>query len=73
MLHVLIYKTDIVHLILCGCDIWCIMSREEHTLRVCEIRVVRRIFGVRGRQEQRGAEDCVVSVMSVTFHQVLLT
>jgi hypothetical protein len=29
MLHVSIYKTDIFHAILCGCEIWCLMSREE--------------------------------------------
>jgi len=49
MLHALVYKTDIVPVILCGCEIWCLMSREEHRLRVCESRVVRRIFDVKGR------------------------
>jgi len=44
MLHVLKYPV-----ILCGCEIWCVMSREEHRLRVCESRVVVRIFGVGGR------------------------
>jgi len=49
------------------------MLREEHRLWVCEGRVVRRIFGVRGRLEWRGAEDCVVSCMCVALHQILLT
>jgi hypothetical protein len=49
MLHVLICKSDIVPLIYCGFEIWCLVSREEHRLRVCESRVVRRIFDVRGR------------------------
>jgi hypothetical protein len=39
MLHVLIYKTEIVPFILCGCEIWCLTSREEHRLRVCEENV----------------------------------
>jgi len=56
MLHVLIYKTDIVPVILCGCEIWCVLSREEHRLWVCESRVVRRMFGVRGREV--GTEGC---------------
>jgi hypothetical protein len=30
MLHVLFYKTDIVSVILCGYEIWCVTSREEH-------------------------------------------
>ena len=46
MLHVLSYRTDIVTVILCGCEIWCLTSRG-HRLRVCESRVVRRIFDVR--------------------------
>jgi len=49
MLHVLIYKTDIVPVILCGCKIWCLASREEQRLRVCDSRVVRGIFGLRVR------------------------
>ena len=64
---------DIVPVTLCGCVIWCLMSREEHRLRVCDSRVVMRTFDVRGRWEQRGAEDTVVSFMSVTVHQVFLT
>ena len=48
MLHVLIYKTDSVPFILCGCEVGCLRSRKEHRLRVCEGRVVRRIFDVKG-------------------------
>jgi len=39
MLHVLIYKTETVPVILCGCEIWCLTSREEHRLTVFESRV----------------------------------
>ena len=49
MFHVLIYKTDIVPLILCGCEIWSHTSREETRLRVSVSRVVRRIFDMSGR------------------------
>ena len=49
MLHELIYITDNSPVILCGCEIWCINSPKKHRLRVCERRVVRRIFDVRGR------------------------
>jgi len=45
MLHVLIYTTDIP-LILCGCEIWHLMSQELLRWRVCERRVVRRILDV---------------------------
>jgi hypothetical protein len=36
MLHVLSYRTDIVTVIVCGCEIWCLASGEERRLRVCE-------------------------------------
>jgi len=28
MLHVLIYRTEILPVMLCGCEIWCVTSRE---------------------------------------------
>ena len=34
LLHVLIYKTDIFPVILCGCKIWCPKSQQEHRLMV---------------------------------------
>jgi hypothetical protein len=40
-------QTDIVLVILCGFEIWCLTSRAEHGFRICERRAVRRIFGVR--------------------------
>jgi hypothetical protein len=39
-------QTDIVPVILCGFEIWCLTSRAGHRFKVCEKRVVRRIFGV---------------------------
>jgi hypothetical protein len=39
------YKTIILHVVLCGCETWTLMLREEHRLRVFENRVLRRIFG----------------------------
>ena len=38
MLHVLIYKTDIVPVILCWCAVWCVMSKKKNRLMVCEGR-----------------------------------
>jgi hypothetical protein len=39
-----IYKTTILPVVLYGCETWSLMLREEHTLRVFKIRVLRRIF-----------------------------
>jgi hypothetical protein len=35
------YKT----IVLCGCETWFLILREEHRLRVFENRVLKRIFG----------------------------
>ena len=40
-----IYRTIIVSVVLYGCENWSLTSREERRLRVCENRVLRRIFG----------------------------
>jgi hypothetical protein len=40
-----IYKTIILPVVLYGCETWSLTVREEHTLRVFENRVLRRIFG----------------------------
>jgi hypothetical protein len=40
-----IYKTIILPFILYGCKTWSLTLREEHSLRVFENRVLRRIFG----------------------------
>jgi hypothetical protein len=40
-----IYGTIILPVVLCGCETWSLILREEHRLRVFENRVLRRIFG----------------------------
>jgi hypothetical protein len=40
-----IYKTIILPVVLYGCETWFLTLREEHSLRVFENRVLRRIFG----------------------------
>jgi hypothetical protein len=45
VVYVEIYKTIILPVVLYGCETWSLTLREEHTLRVCENRVLRRIFG----------------------------
>jgi hypothetical protein len=43
-IKVKIYKTIILP-VLCGCETWSLILREEHRLRKFESRVLRRIFG----------------------------
>jgi hypothetical protein len=39
-----LYKIIILPLVLFGCETWSLTLKEEHTLRVFENRVLRRIF-----------------------------
>jgi hypothetical protein len=40
-----IYKTIVLPVVLYGCETWSLTLREEHTQRVFENRLLRRIFG----------------------------
>jgi len=40
-----IYRTIILPVVLCGCETWSLTLREERRLRVCENRVLRKVFG----------------------------
>jgi hypothetical protein len=42
-----IYKTEILPIVLYGCETWSFTLREEHRLRVFENRVLRRTFGTK--------------------------
>jgi hypothetical protein len=42
------YKTKILPVLLCGCEIRSVTLREEQRLRVFENRVLRGIFGPKG-------------------------
>jgi hypothetical protein len=44
-LRIKIYTTNILHVILYGCETVSLTLRDEHKLRVFENRVLRRIFG----------------------------
>jgi hypothetical protein len=39
-----IYRTEILSVVLYGCETWSLILREEYGLRVFENRVLRRIF-----------------------------
>ncbi|KAJ4426618.1 hypothetical protein ANN_26416, partial [Periplaneta americana] len=52
-LKVRIYKTVILLVVLYGCETWTLTLREEHSLRVFENNVLRKIFGAK-RDEVTG-------------------
>ena len=41
------YGTIILFFVLCGCETWPVVLREERRLRVFENRVLRRLFGLK--------------------------
>jgi hypothetical protein len=45
-----VYRTIILPVGLYGCETWALTLREEHRLRVFENRVLRRIFGPKGKE-----------------------
>jgi hypothetical protein len=68
-----IYKTIIVSVVLYGCETWSLMLREEHSLRVFENRVLRRIFGPkRERRLGNGGSSTVRSFIICTHPQISL-
>jgi hypothetical protein len=44
-LKIIIYKTVILPVVLHGCETWSLTLGEEHRLRVCENRVLWKLFG----------------------------
>jgi hypothetical protein len=55
-----------------GCETWSLTLREEHRLRVCENRVLRRIFGPkRVEVTEEVGEKCIMrSFITCIFLQV---
>ena len=47
------YRTVMLPVVLYGCETWSLVLREEHTMRVFENRVLRKILGP-GRDEVTG-------------------
>ena len=52
-LKVMTYQTIILPFVLCGCETWSLTLREEHRLRVFEIKVLKKIFGAKRRNYRR--------------------
>jgi hypothetical protein len=72
-IKVKIYKTVILPVVLYGCETWSLTLREEHRLRVCENRVLRRIFVTKKDEVMREQRSCTVgSFLICTHHQILL-
>jgi hypothetical protein len=53
-----IYRTVILLVVLYGCET--LILKEERGLKGFEIRVPRKILGLRGTREQRSGENCIM-------------
>ena len=63
-------KKTIMYIVLYGCEIWPVLLKEEHRLRVFESRVLRRIFGQRTVAQYQdlilhGTQNCQIRDNSV--------
>jgi len=56
-LKIKIYRTIILPVVLCGCETWSLILREERKLRVFENMVLRRIFRTRRDEVTEGMEE----------------
>ncbi|KAJ4433336.1 hypothetical protein ANN_15595 [Periplaneta americana] len=56
-LKVRIYKTVTIPVLLYGCDSWTLTLREEQRLRMCENKVLRKIFGAKRMKLQENGES----------------
>jgi hypothetical protein len=48
-----VYRTVILPVALCGCEVWFLTLREEHGLRVFKNRALKKVFGCK-RDEVTG-------------------
>jgi hypothetical protein len=62
-------KPIILPVVLYGCETWSLTFREEHRLRMCENRVLRRIFGPK-RDEVTG---CLRKLRNEELHNLYST
>jgi hypothetical protein len=71
-LKIKIYRTIILPVVLYGCEAWSLTLREERRLRMCENRVLRRVFGPK-RDEVTGEwrNYIIRSLMICTPYSIL--
>jgi hypothetical protein len=70
-LKVNIYRLIILHIVWYGCETRSLPLKKEHGLKVSEIRVLRRIFGTRGRKWQGVGESHINTSFITMFHRIL--
>jgi hypothetical protein len=64
-----IYRTIILPVVLYGCEAWSLTLREESRLRVCENRLLRRVFGPKRDEVTVNGENYIMR--SLMIHHLL--
>jgi hypothetical protein len=64
-LKINIYRTLILPVVLYGCETWSSKLRKERRLRVFENRVLKRIFGPKRDEAQRGGENYIMRSLMI--------
>ena len=70
-LQIKVYGIIILLVVVYGCETWSLKQREEHTLRMYENRVLRRIFGPKRDEVREEKIYMMTSLMICTPHQIL--
>jgi hypothetical protein len=71
-LKIKIYKTVILPVVLYGCKTWSLTLGEVHKLSVFENSVLRKIFGPKREEDDRGENCITMSFITCILHRILL-
>jgi hypothetical protein len=65
---IIIYKAINLHVILYGCETWCLIFRDEHRLSVFQNSLLRRIFGPKSFEVTGGWRNVMKSCIVCTLY-----
>jgi hypothetical protein len=52
-----------------GCETWSLTLKEEHRLRVCENRVLKKVFGPNRAEVAVAGQDCTMTSFMISTSQ----
>ena len=68
--NIKIRRTVILPVVLCGCETWSLVLREERRLRVFENMVLRRIFGFKRDDVIENGESYIMRSLMIYAHPI---
>jgi hypothetical protein len=67
-----VYRTINLPVVAYWCETWALTWRKEHRLRMFENRMLRKIFGPRGKKYREAGERCIMRSFMIATPQQLL-